>query len=558
MEFLSFLFLATTIILLLSTIGISILEERTRKRTRVLEQQVKLAQYEVEALRQLNRETPYGLTITRIAQNTAATVEKLLPFSTISYGVLDQYVFTIATYIKKEVGKEYLESIQKIVYSSASELSQKARENSPKIVIEGKMNERNKSLPLSYFTIPLVVAGEFRGVLTIASEKKGVYHEAEMKLMYLVIRESLREIEKVNEVIETETGKLNSLLLSIPSGAIVFLLGHDNMFKLSTINASAREFLHLSGEVSTSIVIEALGSQIDIPIQFKKILDEKKEIKLKDIDIFGRAFKVFIRPVFLYGTGKILGVTITLQDMTLERQLQEIRDTFTNMVVHELRAPLTSIKGASELLLSGELKDIDKMKMISLIKGSSENMLSQIGELLDAAKIDAGKFVLKKERYNLNTLLQQRVDVFQPIAQQKQINLKLEQENIPEFEFDRERIGQIMNNLLSNAIKFTHQSGSIIVRVNLEKEFVLIMVSDNGIGIPPSKQATLFSKYQQVGEAGTRVSGTGLGLYISKNIIESHGGKIWFESQENKGTTFYFTIPIQNSAPVPKTQKTLF
>lgn len=533
-------------ILFVIAVLMSYLEEKTRKKYLTLQKDLVQKDYELSVLQKNSEEIGYDLSLEKIAENITSSLKKVITFSTISYALLEESKISVSTFLNEPVSQKYIDIIHKYVVDSIHKTNQGSIMFEIAQTVQGTLDEKGISKPLSYLPIPLVVHNRYCGLLLISSKKEKAYSQTTINSMYRIINQSLRELERVDEIIKTERSKLESLLLSIPSGAIVFEV-NDDEFSLSSINASAREFLHLESRPNSKGVINALGAQFDFYNRLHSVVENKKEMVVENYEINDKTFKIFITPVFLYGTGTILGVTINLQDMTLEREIQEVRDTFTNMVVHELRAPLTSMKGASELILAGNLNDADRKKMLSLVHESTISMLDQINELLDAAKIEAGKFVLKKDRADLNEVIKNRINIFIPVAQQKGIQLiNKSTTSIPLFDFDEQRVGQIITNLLSNSIKFTHTGGTIMVEAAVQDTFARVMIADNGIGIPKDKQGILFSKYQQTGQTSGRTGGTGLGLYISKNIIESHGGKIWLESEEGKGTAFYFTIPLLN------------
>lgn len=248
-----------------------------------------------------------------------------------------------------------------------------------------------------------------------------------------------------------------------------------------------------------------------------------------------------------------------------QKQIDKLHDDFTAKLIHELRAPLTVIRGTTDMFLSNPTlcaKDQGK-ELLTTMRNSSEDMLSMVNDLLDVYKIEAGKFQVLKTRGNLADIMCDRVVFFGQMAKEKGLNLSLEisgQDLMADF--DRERIIQVLNNLISNAIKFTPASGRIVVAAtqisssadihwrfgppdhqavtNLPAS--LISVSDTGEGISADSMQDLFSKFKQLRPVDGR-NGSGLGLAIAKGIIESHGGQIFLESRPNEGTTVYFTIP---------------
>ncbi len=234
-----------------------------------------------------------------------------------------------------------------------------------------------------------------------------------------------------------------------------------------------------------------------------------------------------------------------MEDDTLERDDEQLLETFTSMVVHELRAPLASIKGASSMLLSDKLNKEDKDKMLHIIYNSTDKMLNDIGDILDVNKLEVGKFTLNKTVSNINDLVKEKILTFSFTAQERHIKIESSlDEGITQSLFDAQRIGQVLNNLLSNALKFTPDNGVITATTSRQDGQILVSIHDTGVGVPEEKKSLLFSKYGQLSSSITREGGTGLGLYISKGIIESHGGKIWLDGKPGEGTTVSFTLPI--------------
>ena len=220
------------------------------------------------------------------------------------------------------------------------------------------------------------------------------------------------------------------------------------------------------------------------------------------------------------------------------------------MMVHELRAPLTAIRGASSSLISHKegFPEEKKEEYLNMIQTTSENMLEIVNDLLDVAKIEAEKMAINPQIANLVKLVQVKVEEFKPLAQEKGLAIQSQlPEEAVEVEIDTNRIGQVLTNLLSNAIKFTEQ-GEITVKLEPKETEVTISIQDTGIGIKPIDQSRLFSKFAQLETKKPRTAeGTGLGLVVAKGIVDAHLGKIWVESEEGKGSKFFFTIPIKKS-----------
>ena len=251
--------------------------------------------------------------------------------------------------------------------------------------------------------------------------------------------------------------------------------------------------------------------------------------------------------------------TIRLFDQT--RKLDELKSDFVSKVSHELRTPLTSIKGFTEILLSYDDVDPNTQKeFLNIINEESERLTRLINDILDLSKIEAGRTGWKIQPVSITEITEYTVRLLQSVAAEKNLQVVTEvSKNLPMIRGDRDQLLQVMDNLLSNAIKFT-ESGKIIIKAEQTDDQVKVMVNDTGRGISPNDHAKIFDKFQQLGDirAG-KPPGTGLGLAICKEIINYLGGEIWCESKPNKGSTFYFTLPIwtndSQSVEAPQTSE---
>lgn len=228
-------------------------------------------------------------------------------------------------------------------------------------------------------------------------------------------------------------------------------------------------------------------------------------------------------------------------------EADRVKNEFLANISHELRTPLNAIIGFSEALklkIFGALNEKQE-EYINDIHASGIHLLGMINDLLDLAKIEAHKMKLAKEDFNVIRGITEVINVVRALADKKNIAITFEpvEESI-EIYADYRKFHQILYNLLSNAIKFTHEDGNIEIGVEKQKNNIQFFVKDNGIGIDPKYHGKIFAKFQQVDNSYTRKhSSTGLGLTITKELVELHGGKIWIESALEEGTKFIFTLP---------------
>ena len=243
----------------------------------------------------------------------------------------------------------------------------------------------------------------------------------------------------------------------------------------------------------------------------------------------------------------------TIKDKEEEARKTDIaKDEFLAMITHELKTPLVPIQGYSDILLNEHLgKLTDKQReRISIIKSSSESLLSIISDLLDAQKLELGQLSMKKQKANIKETIDKAIEILKPEIEEKNVEINSNTTDVI-INCDPERIGQVITNLIKNSLTaIASDSGKIdVIMEDLPTE-VKISVKDNGIGIPKDKQKDLFKKFYQVDATLTRErGGSGLGLAICKGIVDNHEGVISVDSTPNQGSTFSFTIPKETSDP---------
>jgi signal transduction histidine kinase len=231
------------------------------------------------------------------------------------------------------------------------------------------------------------------------------------------------------------------------------------------------------------------------------------------------------------------------------KAMYEIQREFTSTVSHELRTPLASIKTAIDLVIKKTLGKInpEQEEVLGRAKKNVDRLKRLIDDILDLTKMESGKLKMNFMQNDIHQAVREVIEAQKDFAQSRGLYIKMALDNhVPHISFDNDRIMQVMNNLVGNAIKFTKQGGITIKTTNkFNEDQVLISVIDTGKGIAEENLSKLFQKFHQIESASeNEEGGTGLGLAISKEIINLHGGKIWAESKLDKGTTFQFTLPI--------------
>jgi two-component system phosphate regulon sensor histidine kinase PhoR len=258
-----------------------------------------------------------------------------------------------------------------------------------------------------------------------------------------------------------------------------------------------------------------------------------------------RTFMVHSIPLKAERAGEVSAILV-LFDITRLKKLENIRKDFVANASHELRTPLTSIKGFVEALQDGAIEEPSQTRQfLEIISRQAERMGKIIADMLLLSEIESEGFQLKLEEGSLNDLIREAVKPLQTQADSKNIALELNlQEPEKVIKADRDKISQVLSNLLDNAIKFTNSGGKVAITTEDHKNEIVIQIKDSGIGIPSTDLSRIFERFYTVDKSRSReLGGTGLGLSIVKHIVEAHGGKVWVESELNRGSVFYFSLP---------------
>lgn len=309
---------------------------------------------------------------------------------------------------------------------------------------------------------------------------------------------------------------LRALLAAAPRVAVVVLTANaDESLAISALGCGAEDYL-FKGQFEQSLLVRTMR----YAIERHRIRAELEE----------------------------LTSALRVKNAELARTDEE-KNRFLGIAAHDLRNPLGVILGYTELMLSGDAGPVseDQTEILGVVRSSVDFMLGLINDLLDFSMIQAGVIRLDLRRTDLASVIRKNVTTNQVVADKKRIKLVFEERcQLEPLEIDKRKFEQVLHNLLSNAIKFSHQGKRIEVRLEREGDQVIVSVMDQGVGIPSREVDTLFQPFQKT---SARTTGgersTGLGLAIVRNIVESHGGRIWCESEVGRGSTFRISLPVK-------------
>lgn len=358
----------------------------------------------------------------------------------------------------------------------------------------------------------------------------------------------LEDIEEARRKAEEEKNKTRATLLSLVDGLVVF----DKEKKISLVNPEAERILDFKeGEV--------LGKKIEELYKFPNLL-QLYQVLGKKLEWTGQRYELVLeKPLKRFFQVKIVPVTssdeekglmVILHDITRDKEIERLKSEFVSIAAHQLRTPLSAVKWTLRMLLDGDLGNLSVKQTEFLEKGyeSNEKMIVLVNDLLNVARIEEGRFRYEYSFCFIDKLIEKAINQIKEQAKERDVEIIFEKpkQSLPEMKVDCRSIELALQNLVSNAVVYNKPGGLVKILVSYDKMEVKVEITDTGIGISSAEKDRIFTKFFRATNAiKSDTEGSGLGLFICKNIIESHGGKIWFKSEENKGTSFFFTLPVE-------------
>ena len=373
-----------------------------------------------------------------------------------------------------------------------------------------------------------------------------IYSDDELGQLGQAINDLSFKIKEAQESTESERQRLDSVLRHMSDGVIAT----DRRGRIVIMNTAALDILNLKSEKVIGIpLLEILP--LEERVTFRELLETQQE-RLIHIEEDGEDSMIQCEfSVIQRESGFISGLVCVLTDVTEQQKIERERRNFVSNVSHELRTPLTSIKSYTEALVDGawENKEIAP-GFLNVIETETDRMMRMITDLLNLSRMDQNRFGLEKEFINMNELVVHIVNRFEMVLQSEpyrdknyRILTDITQRDLW-VELDQDKITQVLDNIINNAIKYSPDGGRIIVRLMETHTDIIVSVSDEGLGIARKDIPHLFDRFYRVDKARSRaMGGSGLGLAIAQEVVQLHGGKIWVNSIENKGSTFFVSLP---------------
>ncbi|MFC1905731.1 ATP-binding protein [Chloroflexota bacterium] len=367
------------------------------------------------------------------------------------------------------------------------------------------------------------------------------YGPYSMKPEYDKLKVYTDQIEALTREIASQRDEIQAILSSMAEGIIVL----DSANNIISINPAAEKILGHSAQ-------EMVGNSIEtyLGLTRKELLEMLQKHVSSMVPLVKKRYQDMVLSVSMQTIsgqdGQPGRIICALHDITELDRLDKMKTEFVSMVSHELRTPLTSIKGFIDMILDGEAGEINEEQRgyLEIVRTSTDRLMTLDNDLLDISRIESGRIELKVRPISLQKVIRSVAASFQTQTDEKDIKLKL---NLPDENImvmaDNVRLAQIMTNLLGNACKYSGKGSLIAINTHLFDKHVQVDVMDSGIGISEEDKPKIFSKFYRVDNSMIReAGGAGLGLSIVKSLVEIQGGRIWVESEPEKGSTFSFTI----------------
>ncbi len=359
----------------------------------------------------------------------------------------------------------------------------------------------------------------------------------------------LEDVDKSYKEAEKERSKTAAIIENFIDGMMFF--GADHV--LSIVNPKAEDFFDIKARDVTGRDLRELStfptlkSLINFIKGDGKIADLfREELKINE------DFYLEITTTGIEEDGEHLGTLIHIHDITREKRIEKIKSEFVSVAAHQLRTPLSGIKWTLETFLEevseekGKLNE-DEETLIRKAYDANERMVNLVNDLLNVSRIEEGRYIYEPEVVDILDFLNPILETYKEAIENKDnLSFKVNKvkDSFPKVKIDAEKIGIVVQNFLDNAIKYTDE-GEVVLSINMIDDNIRISVQDEGVGIPEEQQERLFNKFFRAENVIRKdVEGSGLGLFIAKNIVEAHNGEIGFESTEGEGSIFYFTLPI--------------
>ncbi|MDO8264876.1 MAG: ATP-binding protein [Candidatus Parcubacteria bacterium] len=396
---------------------------------------------------------------------------------------------------------------------------------------------------------PLTVSNRKVGILGVYYPQKREYAAEELSILDTIAHGFAVSLENLRAFLSlsAEQRKTLAMVNNLTDGVLLF----DRNNLLASFNPMAETFFNIKAENVMGKNISELGKLPTLEPLIGLINQGTEGVFRKEIQTkTNLILEVSMVPMAI--KDEKLGTLVIIHDITREKGVEKMKTEFVTISAHQLRTPISGIKWILTSLMEGDFgkMTVEQNEVVGKAYQSNERMVVLINDLLNVSRIEEGKYVSNPVLSSMEDIILTALNNLKELAasHKVEVNFQKPEKAPPKVKVDEEKMGLVVENLMSNAIKYTPEGGKVDISLKLDNENIEVIVKDTGVGIIKEQQERIFGKFFR-GRNVTRMEtdGSGLGLFIAKNIVSAHGGKIWFESEEGKGTTFHFSIPLVRS-----------
>lgn len=479
------------------------------------------------------------------AQESEATLKSILRAVPMSVGLVHDRTFSwVNSWMVEELGyseEELIGQSARMLYMSDAEFERVGKVKYGQLAGQAPMGEvqtrfkckDGHTIDVLLRSVPLDPTDLSAGVLFSALNISELTHVE-------------KELREAFDQAETARQQMNAILRSVTAGLMVIdLHGQVSMANPATEQLLSRDM--------ASMINKPVAEVMDDPEFLEKVRlalvgsEERSPIELSMTnEQTGQEMFLQIKVASVKELqGGVRGAVAILRDVTREHEINQLKDEFISTAAHELRTPMTSILGYTELMLEklDQFESDQLREFLQIVFERSEALSQIISDMLDLSRVQSGRLIsLEKHPGDLASLIRQILASYEYNKAGCEIQLDVD-ENPPLLLFDPRKMTQVFDNLLSNAIKFSAKGGKVEISLKAKTEGVAVAIKDQGVGMTPDQVERVFDKFYRVDYSNTAISGLGLGMTLVRSIVEGHGGQIWVESEVDVGTTVYFTLP---------------
>ncbi len=447
------------------------------------------------------------------------------------HGSFSGYFLTITDITKT---KEFEEELERKIKERTAEL-EKAKEKLERseAVLEIKINARTRELKELNENLERKVEERTKELQERAKEL-----EKSQTALLNILEENEESLRKV----EREREKTLAVISNFADGLFLF----NEKKELTLINPEAGKMFNVKAKDVRGKSIKELKSLPALESLIEVIGEKIEDLFRKEMQISDNFFLEITTIPIIY-KGKNFGTLVNVHDITREKQMEQIKTEFVSVAAHQLRTPLSGVKWTLKTILEEMGKDApeEHTELLEKAYDANNRMVSLINDLLNVTRIEEGRYIYKPEEVDLMEIISPIIEEYKSKIEEKKLKLQVEKpkEELPKVKIDKEKIEMVIQNFLDNAVNYTKEGGVVIV-ISKEEEEIKVSITDTGVGIPDEQKKRIFTKFFRAANVmRMETEGSGIGLFIAKNIIDAHGGKIGFTSKAEEGSTFYFTIP---------------